>query len=106
MKERIEPIDYIENMWEAWHNESMVDVEELRERHGKQPVTLDELEQVFTHAISLLMTAYQDKDVVDNAKFEVIIKLLESERIIDSNEAYLIHREIEDLENKLKGEDE
>lgn len=105
MVEKIDPIKYADAMRRAWQEDDEEAARKIKEKYGKQEVKLEDLEELFSYTISLLMTAYMGKDVVDDAKFNILVNTLRSKGIIDDNEEHNIRGEIEHIESKIEGED-
>lgn len=103
--EKINPIDYADAMRKAWQEDDADAAEKIRDKYGKQEVRLEDLEEMFSYTISLLMTAYMGKDVVDDAKFNILVNTLRDADIIDDNDEYNIRGEIEHLSKQIEGED-
>lgn len=105
MSQKMEPIKYADNMRKAWQENDTEAVEKLVEMYGDQEVKLKDLEEMFSYALSLLMTAYMGKDTVDGARFDIILKTLKDKKVIDVNDEQNILKEIAYLEKQIKGED-
>lgn len=102
MADKIEPIKYADNIRGAYQDDDIEAVNKIEELYGDQEVTLKDLEEMFSYSISLLMTAYMEKDAVDDVKYNLLLETLVVSGIIDEEKENEIREEIE---NTTKGEE-